>query len=130
MRQIFYVSKSAGMVDQAALDAIVHRSRHNNALDGVTGVLWVDGDSFAQVIEGDDRPVDDAMARIRADARHQDITLLHDRTIFERQFGSWDMQVRDAKVEKDAVDARLRETLAQAPQEVRDAFASLMPPGP
>lgn len=128
MRQIFYLSKSTDEVDQVMLDSILHRSRHNNALDGVTGMLWVDGDRFAQVLEGDDRAVDDAMARISADDRHRDIVLLHNRTIFERQFGSWHMQVRCSGAADDAYQTRLRETLAQAPAEVRNAFAGLIAP--
>ena len=126
MRQILYVSKSAGRADQATLAAILQQSRHNNALDGVTGLLWSDGDRFAQVLEGDERAVGEAMDRIRADDRHRDIAILHDRRIAERQFGQWSMELRGTGVEADAYDARLRRALDDASDAIRNVFVSLV----
>lgn len=127
MRQILYVSLSNVRGDQAALDRIVNQSRHNNALDGVTGLLWSDGERFAQVIEGDPRAIEDAMTRIRADDRHRDIVVLHDIDVTERQFGSWSMDLRDATGAADDFDERMRALLESAALVVPPAFAALVP---
>lgn len=128
MRQIFYVSESTVPHDQAALDAILTRSRHNNALDGVTGLLWSDGARFAQVIEGDERAIEDAMGRILADPRHHRIEVLHDRPVTERQFGSWSMDLRDARTAPDTFDERLRRLFADASDRIRETFGGLIAP--
>lgn len=53
MRQVLYVSRSTDPGNQDGIDAILHRSRHNSAIDGMTGLLWVCGSRYLQVIEGD-----------------------------------------------------------------------------
>lgn len=128
MRQILYVSKSVKRADQVMLGDILLRSRTNNALDGVTGLLWSDGDRFAQVIEGDERAVGDAMDRIRADVRHYQIAVLHDRPIVERQFGDWSMELRGTGERADAYDYRMRRALDEASDAIRNVFASLITP--
>jgi hypothetical protein len=52
MRQIVYVSLSSVPDDGADISAILNQSRHNNAIDGITGLLWSDGKSYLQAIEG------------------------------------------------------------------------------
>lgn len=126
MRQIFYVSKAATPGDTGMLDTIVHQSRHNNALDGVTGLLWSDGSRFAQVIEGDERAIEDVLGRILADPRHHSIDILHDRPVMERQFGSWSMDLRSADAEPDRFDERLRRLFSDASEAVRTTFGGLV----
>ena len=126
MRQILYVSRAAERADQATLDAIIQRSRHNNALDGVTGLLWTDGDRFVQVIEGDDRAVGEAIERISADPRRRDVEVLHDRSIVQREFGDWSMELRVADAPSDGYDARMLRALEDASAAVRELFASLI----
>jgi predicted short-subunit dehydrogenase-like oxidoreductase (DUF2520 family) len=55
-------------------------------------MLWADGESFAQVLEGDPDDVDMIMKRIRADQRHTDIFVLLDRPVSSRQFRTWAMR--------------------------------------
>ena len=77
--------------DPKEIEAILSSSiRCNTALE-ITGMLWADGDNFAQVIEGDPDNVGQTMGRIRADRRHTDIEVLLDRSVLSRQFGDWSM---------------------------------------
>ena len=55
-------------------------------------MLWADGASFAQVIEGGSDEVGSTMDRIRVDRRHTDIEVLLDRAVISRQFGTWSMR--------------------------------------
>lgn len=77
--------------DLEGLEAIVSSSVRRNAQYEVTGILWADGKSFAQVLEGDPSNVGQTMGRIRTDHRHTDIEVLLDRPVRSRQFGSWSM---------------------------------------
>lgn len=126
MRQVLYVSRSVVPAHETPLRDILEQSRHNNALDGVTGLLWSDGDRFAQVLEGDERAISDTIGRIRADPRHRDMVLLHDRLIHERQFGDWTMELRPGGVSVDDYDDRMRRALDDASDAIRNVFASLL----
>ena len=91
-RRVIYISRSLIGADPDGIAAIVSSSVRWNAKVDVTGMLWADGQSFAQVIEGDDDAVGQTMDRIHADARHTAIDLLVDRSVRSRQFGSWSMR--------------------------------------
>lgn len=56
-------------------------------------MLWADGESFAQVIEGEGDNVETTMERISKDYRHTDIMVLLDRPVLSRQFGDWSMRL-------------------------------------
>ena len=129
MRQVLYVSESVTPADQTPLTAILESSRHNNALDGITGLLWSDGVHFVQVLEGDDDAVGAALRRIEADPRHHRLRMIHDRPIVSRHFGSWSMELRRASDEPDPFDARMRRALADAPEGIRAHFVSLVAAG-
>ena len=128
MRQLLYVSTATVPAGEAELAVIVQQSRTNNALDGITGLLWSDGKRFAQVIEGDERAIEDAMLRIAADPRHRDILILHDATVATRQFGSWSMELRMPGSNADGHDLRMRHALEGSSGAIRDGFASLIAP--
>jgi hypothetical protein len=91
MRQYLYTSRSIEFCREPALDAILEVSRHNNALEGLSGLLWADGTSFLQVLEGDDQAVSSLIDRLIKDPRHRDMVPLVDRKIETREFGYWAM---------------------------------------
>jgi hypothetical protein len=92
-RRIIYTSRSLIGADPDGIAAIVSSSIRWNTEVGVTGMLWADGSSFAQVIEGTPDKVGATLDRIRTDRRHTDIEMLLDRVVLSRQFGSWSMQL-------------------------------------
>ncbi|WP_294318822.1 BLUF domain-containing protein [uncultured Sphingomonas sp.] len=121
-RQLCYTSRSAPGVD---LDQILQQSRHNNAVDGITGLLWHDGTHFLQVIEGPEPSVAATYARIARDPRHAELTVLSDRRIAAREFGYWSMErATRALNDGEAVMARIERRLAAAPEALRQAFAA------
>ena len=126
MRQILYVSRSTVSEHDTDLDAIVEQSRHNNALEGITGLLWSDGRRFLQVFEGPDGSVAATFERIVEDTRHEGIRVLHDVTIEEREFGGWTMARRGRWDTADAFDEKVRRALSRTSPEVRDAFLDLV----
>ena len=129
VRQILYVSLSTAAGDKVDLAGILRQSRHNNALDGITGLLWSDGRSFMQVVEGPRSSVAATYARVYADTRHHALRILDDRLIDAREFGSGNMVHRRAGEPADAYDAMMLRLLAKASESVRDQFANLVTTG-
>ena len=74
------------------LDALFDEARQNNRRDEITGVLFTDGMSFLQDLEGGKEPVERApFLRIHPDPRHCGLALLSRRIVPGREFGRWDM---------------------------------------
>lgn len=92
LRRIIYISRSLISADPTGIEAIVSSSIRWNAKVKVTGMLWTDGESFAQVIEGDFDEIGLTMDRIRTDRRHTEVEVLLDRAVSLRQFGNWSMR--------------------------------------
>uniref|UniRef100_UPI0035CA3088 BLUF domain-containing protein n=1 Tax=uncultured Sphingomonas sp. TaxID=158754 RepID=UPI0035CA3088 len=126
MRRILYVSVGTAPGNAADLSAILQQSRHNNALDGITGLLWSDGKRFVQAIEGPADSVTATFERIRADPRHDAIVVLQDEIITARDFGGWTMAHRRASDSADAADAHMARILVNASDAIRDQFLSLI----
>ena len=93
--RVLYCSRNSipGAPDVVAEDilAILARSRHNNARDGVTGGLLYSTGCFAQVLEGPADVVEAAFERIQCDERHTDVTVLQAGPIAKRDFPDWSM---------------------------------------
>lgn len=126
MRQILYSSFSRPRGETADVGRILEQSRHNNALDGVTGLLWTDGIRFLQVLEGPEDSVEATFARISRDPRHQAIVTLFDKRVESRQFGDWAMAYRRDAEGDDGFNERVRRMLDTASQDVRHTFLGLM----
>ncbi|QNA83888.1 BLUF domain-containing protein [Sphingomonas sp. So64.6b] len=126
MRQILYISVSTAPAGKADLAAILEQSRHNNAIDGVTGLLWSDGTHFMQVIEGPATSVEATFGRIILDSRHRDVETLHDRPIEARGFGSWSMILKRAGDPVDVYDAKMRRLLSNASDGISERFRRLI----
>ena len=125
LRQLLYVSVATEPTPRMA-EAIFEQSRHNNAIDGVTGLLYTDGFRFMQVLEGSPESIEATFGRIRRDPRHRDLIVLQDGEQEERTFGYWSMASRDAKVPADAFDDRMKLILRTAEPAVRDRFLDLV----
>jgi hypothetical protein len=128
LRQLLYISSSTPPQTRVALDPIYDSSRHNNALDGVTGLLLSDGYRFVQVLEGSPEAVDETMARIRQDARHERIKVLSDKAVAAREFGQWSMADRRRGERADEFDERLRTLMRRASPEIQATFLELLQP--
>jgi len=126
VKQLLYISSSTPGHTPADLPRILEQSRHNNAIDGITGLLWSDGRRFLQVLEGPDESVTAAFSRIGADPRHRAIVVLSDRTVTEREFGGWGMALRNAGEGAPEFDQRVRALLSEASPQVAGTFLGLI----
>ncbi|WP_294290907.1 BLUF domain-containing protein [uncultured Sphingomonas sp.] len=122
LRRLIYSSRAIGRDPRADKHDILAESRRNNGMDGISGILWSDGDRYLQVLEGPSNSIDDAFDRIRRDARHTDVRILEDRGTTDRQFGDWAMAGMPGDHPEDAKE-RLRLLLRDVDAEVARFFA-------
>lgn len=119
LQQIIYSSRAAGPLDA---NSILQASRHNNALDGITGILVIEGQEITQVLEGPRESVTEALARIEHDPRHTNVIVLSNREIDERDFGYWSMELADRVKLEPEQRTRLARRLQNLPEVLRRAF--------
>jgi len=129
MRQIIYRSTTTTESGRAADDipGIVARAAARNGIDGITGLLYTQDDSFLQAIEGPEVSMQDLIERLEEDRRHYDIRILIDREVDAREFGDWTMIHRDRRESVDAFDDRMRVLLTGVSRQTADHFRALVP---
>ncbi len=89
--RLMYVSRAADSVNQNELVAILKKSKANNAVPGITGVLCFSAGIFLQVLEGGRSQVSALYNKIATDPRHHDVVLLSYEEVGERSFAGWSM---------------------------------------
>lgn len=85
-----YTSQPFGF-DESILGGILIDARRANLRDGITGALICRADIYLQWLEGPEDLVRAALARIKRDDRHLEVTLHVAETVTERVFGDWAM---------------------------------------
>ena len=96
MKRMTYMSTFSRPLSPEEIKQIGVYASSRNAADGVTGALLTLGSVFFQIIEGDDRAIDDLYARVLRDDRHTDIICLRtEQNTTHRLFPGWSMNVFD-----------------------------------
>lgn len=94
------------------LEEILQHARGSNATKGITGALiYVDG-VFLQILEGETDTVQELMARISKDVRHETVTVLKQGEISSAIFSDWKMAYVSATPQQVAEWAGLSGTIA------------------
>jgi hypothetical protein len=129
MRQIIYRSTSTANTGRAADDipGIMRQAVARNGIDGITGLLYTEDDTFLQAIEGPPESVSDLLQRLYDDDRHRALQILVDRPVAQREFGDWTMIYRERRESTDAFDDRMRVLLAGVSDETVGYFRALQP---
>jgi hypothetical protein len=104
LKSLTYTSLARLDVDADDLHAIHRSALKLNALDGITGLLVFNGTHFLQVVEGDERAIDDLLGRLRRDPRHHGLEVRDERRIDARSFPDWTMEL--VRVGGSYLDAR------------------------
>jgi len=89
--RLVYFSKAAGTLNDADLEAILEKSRQNNAQSGITGLLLLVNGVFVQVLEGPKHAVLPLVEKIHGDPRHTDLRVVHEEDLAEPLFCDWKM---------------------------------------
>jgi hypothetical protein len=93
LKSLTYTSLARLDLDIADLENIHRSARELNALDGITGLLVFNGNRFLQIIEGAQSAIDDLVERLRNDPRHTAFEIRDERTVAERSFPDWSMEM-------------------------------------
>ncbi|MEM6300171.1 MAG: BLUF domain-containing protein [Pseudomonadota bacterium] len=95
-----YVSTQKQEMGNEDLLQLLMDARTKNGDSDITGLLLHRGDSFFQVIEGQQTSVQELFDRIRKDDRHHRVEIVTEGPIGEREYADWQM----AFVELDGQD--------------------------
>ena len=94
MIHLVYVSSATGKLGETdLLDLLEHSRRRNRALD-LTGMLLYAGGNFFQVLEGEEKDVDEVYTSIVRDQRNHGHILMRREAIITRTFPEWSMGFR------------------------------------
>jgi len=88
---VTYVSSANAEFNEIALQELLQKARHNNARDGLTGMLLFKGGNFMQVLEGEEQIVRNRFRIIANDPRHKGALALLQGPIPARSFTDWSM---------------------------------------
>ncbi len=96
--QVIYISRSTFKSQETInkiepnVARILAKSRINNRLNGLVGVLYFGDGIFFQCLEGDEVAVNTLLEKLEADNRHQDLKIISKKYIDNLSFGDWAMK--------------------------------------
>jgi hypothetical protein len=96
MKYLVYISAAEHLMNHDELLEILTVSRKNNEKNLLTGILLYGEGTFIQVLEGDEKALNDTYKNILADLRHKNVIKLMEGEITERQFPEWRMGFKSA----------------------------------
>lgn len=92
--QLIYVSTASETFSADQLPDLLDKCRANNRRAGLTGLLLFSGTSFFQILEGDEKAVDEVYLKIGSDPRHRNLVTILKEPIGNRTFGDWFLRFR------------------------------------
>lgn len=117
--QIIYSSEAATPMQHDDLEEILEQAQISNAAKGITGALVYADGVFLQILEGDRVKVQDLMAGIVRDLRHETVTVLREGEVPCAVFASWTMAYVSATAEQVAKWAGFS-TTTQTPESLAE----------
>ena len=99
MIQITYISSETRPILKDDLDDILSKSRKNNIDLGITGMLLYGNKTFIQILEGEEKSVNDLLRKIKKDPRHRDFKLVAKKEVNQRKYSEWSMGFKEVSGE-------------------------------
>ena len=94
IRQVCILSTARPVEGALDVQNILTQARANNGLQGITGMLAAGGGFYLQIIEGEAAAVAALIQRLEADQRHENLRILQDIEVAERDFCGCPMAFR------------------------------------
>lgn len=88
---LVYTSRAVVGFGMDDLDTLLDHARTANARSDVTGLLLFKDHRFLQLLEGPEAAVREKMLLIEDDPRHEQVTVLLEEEVPDRQFPDWTM---------------------------------------
>ncbi len=109
-----YASEASADLSTAELDRMCRSFAAANRKANITGMLFVVGDHFVQVLEGEREVVWELLRKVMKDQRNRRLRTLYHGRLMHRRFPSWNMRwmrLDDRVVLKQPEFKRLRDRL-------------------
>jgi len=100
LKRLIYTSKAIEGLQPKDIKDISETSRRNNLIQNITGVLVCSEGLFYQVLEGEQKSIDDLFQNIINDRRHRNVLCIHEDFGLresDRQYPNWSMKVVELK---------------------------------
>lgn len=97
--RLFYVSrctKQSSFDETNITTQIISYAILNNKKLGITGAITFDGNDFAQILEGEKSVVLNLFEKIKADPRHDNVSIIKNQDIETRHYEEWAMKHLDS----------------------------------
>ena len=88
---LIYTSVESVPFQREDLEDLLAKCRSTNEINGITGMLLYYDGCFIQVLEGEEKSVDETYRRIEADPRHRCVSTIITLNNPERFFSEWNM---------------------------------------
>ena len=111
--RILYISRARHRMTHGELQDLLAGARLRNRVHGITGLLVYDAGYFAQVLEGPAPAIEQLLANIAADPRHDEYSLVSRGLVESRYFEGWSMDWANLDVMADSKHMGLRGQLSQ-----------------
>ena len=95
MIHVIYISSATRNMSEDDLLMLLEECRKNNQQKNITGMLLYREGAFLQVLEGEDKDVEEIYKHISMDERHTGLYLIEKAEIPERNFPNWHMGFKD-----------------------------------
>ena len=89
--QLIYMSAATRQIGYKELVDLLVKARANNEALGISGMLVYHDNAFLQILEGEERVVDELYERIHRDKRHTHCAMLLRSYIDHHSFPDWSM---------------------------------------
>jgi hypothetical protein len=91
MYELIYRSIAKANITDTDITDILKTARDFNSKNNITGCLLFHNNEFIQILEGDEKIIQELYARIEKDIRHTDVRLVYVGTKEGRMFTGWSM---------------------------------------
>lgn len=116
MKCIAYISRTPtsdrSVRMPTGLSDIISVSRKHNPKSQITGLIFYREGQYLQVLEGPYNEVDNLMAKIAVDPRHEDLWVFLDGPVAERSFHNWGVNVFDFVDQSDLFNTFIEKNIA------------------
>ena len=124
LRRLAWSSLPSPTFSAARMGEIAAPARSSNKCNNVSGVLLYTGVHFVEILEGEERVLDEMWSRLQRDDRHVSLVRIGDEPCNERRFAEWKLAYADDQDVGAQVEALRSRTTA--PADWSDATASIM----
>ncbi|MBU2864569.1 BLUF domain-containing protein [Reinekea forsetii] len=95
-----YASTASIDFSEKDIELLLEKCRKNNAMLGVSGMLLFEGNSFFQILEGEQKTLEALYKKISLDKRHSHISKIIVEPIDDRDFADWSMGLAPLKMKQ------------------------------